>query len=53
MHLKTNKHLKNYDKNKDLIKIKKKYSNNAQLLFTDTDSLTCHIKAEDVYGDFY
>ena len=32
--------------------IKKKYSDGAQLLFTDTDSLTYHIKTEDAYRDF-
>ena len=32
--------------------IQKKYSDGAQLLFTDTDSLTYHIKTEDVYHDF-
>ena len=31
--------------------IKKKYSDGAQLLFTDTDSLTYHIKTEDAYFD--
>ena len=33
--------------------IKKKYSNRARLLFTDTDSLTYEIEAEDVYKDFW
>ena len=33
--------------------IKKKYSDNAQLLFTDTDSLTYHIRTEDAYSDFF
>ena len=33
--------------------IKKKYNNRATLLFTDTDSLTYEIKAEDVYKDFW
>ena len=33
--------------------IKKKYSDGAQLLFTDTDSLTYHIKTEDAYHDFF
>ena len=33
--------------------IKKKYGNRARLLFTDTDSLTCEIEAEDVYKDFW
>ena len=33
--------------------IKKKYSNKAKLLFTDTDSLTYEIEAEDVYQDFW
>ena len=33
--------------------IKKKYSDGAQLLFTDTDSLTYRIKTEDAYRDFF
>ena len=33
--------------------IKKKYENKAKLLFTDTDSLTYEIEAEDVYQDFF
>ena len=33
--------------------IKKKYSNKAKLLFTDTDSLTYEIEAADVYRDFW
>ena len=33
--------------------IKKKYNNRAKLLFTDTDSLTYEIEAEDVYNDFW
>ena len=33
--------------------IKKKYGDKANLLFTDTDSLTYEIEAEDVYQDFY
>ena len=33
--------------------IKKKYNNRARLLFTDTDSLTYKIEAEDVYKDFW
>ena len=33
--------------------IKKKYNNKARLLFTDADSLTYEIKAEDVYKDFW
>ena len=33
--------------------IKKKYGNKARLLFTDTDSLTYEIEAEDVYQDFW
>ena len=33
--------------------IKKKYGNRARLLFTNTDSLTYEIKAEDVYKDFW
>lgn len=33
--------------------IKNKYSDNAKLLFQDTDSLTYHIKTKDLYQDFY
>ena len=33
--------------------IKKKYGDIAKLLFTDTDSLTYEIEAEDVYKDFW
>ena len=33
--------------------IKEKYGNKAKLLFTDTDSLTYEIEAEDVYRDFW
>ena len=33
--------------------IKKKYNNRARLLFTDTDSLTYEIEAEDVCKDFW
>ena len=33
--------------------IKKKYGNRARLFFTDTDSLTYEIEAEDVYKDFW
>ena len=33
--------------------IKKKYGDRAELLFTDTDSLTYEIEAEDVYNDFW
>ena len=33
--------------------IKKKYDNRARLIFTDTDSLTYEIEAEDVYKDFW
>ena len=33
--------------------IKKKYEDKARLLFTDTDSLTYEIEAEDVYMDFW
>ena len=32
--------------------IKQKYGNKAKLLFTDTDSLTYEIEADDVYKDF-
>ena len=32
--------------------IKRKHNNRARLLFTDTDSLTYEIEAEDVYKDF-
>ena len=33
--------------------VKKKYGSKARLLFTDTDSLTYEIEAEDVYQDFW
>ena len=33
--------------------IKKKYRDRAKLLFTDTDSLTYEIEADDVYQDFW
>ena len=33
--------------------IKKKYGNGARLLFTNTDSLTYEIEAEDIYKDFW
>ena len=33
--------------------IKRKYNNRARLLFTNTDSLTYEIEAEDVYKDFW
>ena len=33
--------------------IKRKYDSKAKLLFTDTDSLTYEIEAEDVYQDFW
>ena len=33
--------------------IKQKYGDKAQLLFTDTDSLTYKIKAENVYQDLW
>ena len=32
--------------------VKNKYFNNSRLLFTDTDSLMCEIKTEDVHEDF-
>ena len=35
-----------------MITLKNKYGNNSRLLFTDTDSLMCEIKAEDVFKDF-
>ena len=33
--------------------VKKKYGSKAKLLFTDTDSLTYEIEADDVYQDFW
>ena len=33
--------------------IKQKYGSKAKLLFTDTDSLTYEIEADDVYSDFW
>ena len=33
--------------------IKQKYGDRANLLFTDTDSLTCEIETDDVYADFW
>ena len=33
--------------------IKRRYGNKAQLLFTDTDSLTYEIETDDVYQDFW
>ena len=33
--------------------IKNKYGDKSKLLFTDTDSLTCEIEAQDVYQDFW
>ena len=33
--------------------IEQKYGNNANLFFTDTDSLVYEIKINDVYEDFY
>ena len=33
--------------------VKKKYGDNAKLLFTDTDSLTYHIETENVYEDMW
>ena len=32
--------------------IKNKYQNKSKLFFTDTGSLMCEIKTEDVYDDF-
>ena len=32
--------------------IKNKYDNKSDLLFTNTDSLICGIKTEDIYEDF-
>ena len=32
--------------------VKNKYCNDSKLLFTDTDSLMCEIKTENVYEDF-
>jgi len=31
--------------------LKPKYGNKCKLLFTDTDSLCCHIETEDLYAD--
>jgi len=31
--------------------LKQKYGNKCKLLFTDTDSLCCHIETEDLYAD--
>ena len=33
--------------------IKKKYGNRARFLFTDTDSLTYELEAEDIYKDMF
>ena len=33
--------------------VKKKYDNRARLLFTNTDSLTYEIEADDVYKDLW
>jgi len=33
--------------------IKENYNDNAQILYTDTDSLTYTIKTEDIYKDFW
>jgi len=33
--------------------IKNKYKNKAQLLFTNTDSLTYEIQTKDIYDDFW
>ena len=32
--------------------IKNKYDNKSKQLFTDTDSLVCEIRTEDIYEDF-
>ena len=32
--------------------IKNKYDNKSKQLFTDTDSLMCEIRTEDIYEDF-
>ena len=32
--------------------LKKKYSDNKRLIYTDTDSFVIHTKTEDIYDDF-
>ena len=35
-----------------MITLKINFGNNSRLLFTDTDSLMCEIKIEDLFEDF-